>query len=114
MEISSEGKVVVRRKDTNAVVFVIRDFLYRSDGYVEVHTEDYSTKWGMGERFQNSFHIRVGLWTVYNRDRFGTIDSGSYTQSGQSYGYHPVYLAKSLYENTFHLVYFKTTYGFNL
>lgn len=68
----------------------------------------------MGERFQNSFHIKDGLWTLYNRDRPVAIDYGSYKQSGQTYGYHPLYLAKSLYENSFHLVYFKTTFGFNL
>lgn len=68
----------------------------------------------MGERFQKSFALKDGTWTVWNRDRPWEIDSGSSSKSTQTYGHQPVYLAKNIYSSDFHLVYFKNTYGFNI
>jgi hypothetical protein len=48
----------------------------------------------MGERFQKSFDLRDGKWTIYNRDKPWKIDIGDLGVSDQTYGHHPVYLAR--------------------
>ncbi len=67
----------------------------------------------MGERFQTSFAVKDGTWSVWNRDRPWEIDHGRAGKSAQTYGHQPVYLARSTLTNNFHLVYFKNTHGFN-
>lgn len=48
----------------------------------------------MGERFQKNFDLKDGKWTIYNRDKPWKIDHGSISFSDQTYGHHPVYLAR--------------------
>ncbi len=55
---------------------------------------DKSIKWGLGERFQNNFHIIDGKWTIWNRDKPWKIDTGQGGVSHQTYGHQPVYLAR--------------------
>lgn len=95
-------------------LFKIKDFTYVASNHIIIDTEDNSLKWGLGERFQRKFHVNDGTWTIWNRDRPWEIDEGSPQRSGQTYGHQPVYLAKERSPSgKFHLVYFKTTYGFN-
>lgn len=58
--------------------------------------------------------MRDGQWTIWNRDRPAEIDSGSESSSKQTYGYQPVYLARSAENKLFHLVYFKNVYPMNV
>ena len=79
-------------------MFAINDYNWKeSGGDIEIYTEDYSTKWGMGERFQQNFAITDGTWTVWNRDRPWEIDHGLNGKSAQTYGHQPIYLTKSTY-----------------
>lgn len=72
---------------------------------------DPSTKWGLGERFQTKFRVTEGRWTIWNRDKAWAIDRGSTGVSDQTYGHHPLYLAREKHTNLYHLAYFKNTYG---
>lgn len=55
---------------------------------------DDSLKWGLGERFQRHFHVVDGRWTIWNKDKPWKIDEGKLTISDQTYGHHPIYLAR--------------------
>ena len=57
-------------------VFRIKDFEFKTKNHIAFSTIDDSIKWGLGERFQNNFHVRDGSWTVWNRDRPWVIDEG--------------------------------------
>jgi hypothetical protein len=72
---------------------------------------DESVKWGMGERFQKNFDLKDGKWTIWNRDKPWKIDKGSLISSDQTYGHHPVYLARERATRLYHLVYFRNTHG---
>ena len=102
-----------RKNDKDEILFAIKH-VEQSTNYNKIFTIDDSTKWGMGERFQERFHIADGWWTVYNRDRPWEIDSGSSFKSKQTYGHQPIYLARNRDTSLFHLIYFKNTYGFNI
>lgn len=114
IKVNQQGSLVkLVRPGTEEIILAINDYSWREEGDIEIMTEDYSTKWGMGERFQHHFAIKDGIWTVWNRDRPWEIDVGSGSRSSQTYGHQPVYLARSTYSEDFHLVYFKNTHGFN-
>jgi hypothetical protein len=65
----------------------------------------------MGERFQNRFQIADGLWTIWNRDKPWMMDEGRPGVSQQTYGHHPIYLARERVSKLYHIVYFKNTHG---
>lgn len=72
---------------------------------------DTSTKWGLGERFQEKFRVTDGKWTLWNRDKPWKIDRGLTGLSDQTYGFQPLYLARNKQSKLYHLLYFKNTYG---
>lgn len=47
------------------------NFKYLLNRFVVV---DEAVKWGLGERFQRSFDIKDGKWTIWNRDKPWKID----------------------------------------
>ena len=59
---------IVRNSD-NYTIFAIKRFKFVAEDHVEIETQDFSQKWGMGERFQTQFSISDGIWTIWNRDR---------------------------------------------
>jgi hypothetical protein len=109
----SEGRVELFRQGTRQLLFSIEEFKFE-ERHLEVHVKDPSRKWGIGERFQNSFHMPDGQWTIWNRDRPAEIDTGSEFQSKQTYGHQPIYLARSNTSKLFHLLYFKNVYPMNV
>ena len=52
-----------------------------------------------------------GKWTLWNRDKPWKIDRGAPSQSDQTYGFQPIYLARNNVNKLHHLVYFKNTFG---
>lgn len=79
VKVKEQGSIVkLVKTGTEEILFAINDYTWREEGGdIEIYTEDYSTKWGMGERFQTNFAITDGTWTVWNRDRPWEIDHGS-------------------------------------
>lgn len=63
-----------------------------SDYYLQIVTEvDTDFTYGLGERFNPSFKLGEGKWTIFNRDRGQVIDRGT---GQQTYGYYPFYLQR--------------------
>lgn len=59
---------------------------------MQIGTEiDTDYVYGLGERFNPSFRLQNGKWTIFNRDRGQVIDNGT---GKQTYGYYPFYLLK--------------------
>lgn len=95
------------RKSNNAILFSTYDidFIY-SDYYLQIGTEvDSDYTYGLGERFNPSFRLGDGKWTIFNRDRGQVIDRG---QGKQTYGYYPFYLQREANRN-FHINYFRSS-----
>lgn len=100
----------MKRSQEGETIFSIEDL-----SVLPTHTQftvhDRSVKWGFGERFQKRFHVADGLWTIWNRDKPWKIDEGKAGISDQTYGHHPLYLARERESKYFHLTYFKNTNG---
>lgn len=66
-------QLTVKRKNTEEAMFVIKELEFK-EGYVKVSTLDRGEIWGLGERFQDRFHVGDGLWAIWNRDRPWVVD----------------------------------------
>jgi len=75
-----------------------------SEYYLEITTVVTSRYvYGLGERFSDSFRLKPGKFTIFNRDRGLAIDRGD---GQQTYGHYPVYFIKENSGN-FHLNYLR-------
>jgi hypothetical protein len=106
-------KLEVRRKGTKQLIFAIDDVDIQ-EKYVKVTTRDQAQIWGLGERFQERFHVANGMWTLWNRDRPWVIDSGNPAKSQQTYGHNPLYLAREQESKKFHITYYKNVHAMNV
>jgi hypothetical protein len=100
----------VRRKGSIDAFFVIKNVSF-SNMHNTISVIDHSVKFGFGERFQNNFRVKDGKWSLWNRDKPWKVDKGLPGISDQTYGFQPVYLARSTETKLHHFVYFKTTFG---
>ena len=100
----------MKRSRDSETIFAIRDLTFQP-GHTTFTVHDQSVKWGFGERFQRRFHVADGRWTIWNRDKPWKIDEGRGGVSEQTYGHHPLYLARSRQSKLYHLAYFKNTHG---
>jgi alpha-glucosidase (family GH31 glycosyl hydrolase) len=55
--------------------------------------------------------VTDGKWTIWNRDKPWKIDTGMDGISENTYGHHPLYLARERQSKLYHLAYFKNTNG---
>lgn len=77
-----------------------------SEHYLEITTVVASQiAYGFGERFSESFKLRTGKLTMFNRDRGGTLDAET---GHQTYGYWPLYMVRENAGN-FHINYFRSS-----
>jgi alpha-glucosidase len=61
--------------------------------------------YGFGERFSESFKLREGKLTMFNRDRGGILDKEN---GHQTYGYFPLYLIREQ-KGYFHINYLRSS-----
>lgn len=103
----------VKRGKEGATIFSLSD-IELAEHHQQFVVRDESTKWGFGERFQKRFSVTDGSWTIWNRDKPWIIDEGKLGGSDQTYGHHPLYLARERSGKKHHLAYFKNTYGMRI
>jgi alpha-glucosidase len=97
---------IIRKFDNEVLFDTSKGELIFSDYYMEITTTVTSRiVYGFSERFSDSFRIKPGQFTIFNRDRGQTIDNGT---GLQTYGYYPVYLVRENSGN-FHMNYLRSS-----
>ena len=110
VQVNTQRFLEVKRARDGETIFALGDLTFQ-DNHNKFTVYDESVKWGLGERFQKNFHVADGKWTIWNRDKPWKIDEGKDGISEQTYGHHPLYLARERQSKFYHLAYFKNTNG---
>lgn len=74
VRVNSSNMIEVRRLDGEPILSI--NNMTFSNLHNTFVVEDQSTKWGLGERFQEKFRVVDGKWTLWNRDKPWKIDRG--------------------------------------
>lgn len=110
VQVNTQRFLEVKRARDGETIFALGELVFQ-DSHNRFTVYDNSVKWGLGERFQQNFHVSDGKWTIWNRDKPWKIDEGKDGISEQTYGHHPLYLARERQSKFYHLAYFKNTNG---
>lgn len=95
---------IIRKFDNEVLFDTSKGELVFSEYYLEISTVVTSrTVYGFSERFSDSFRIKPGKFTIFNRDRGQVMDRGD---GQQTYGHYPIYFVRENSGN-FHVNYLR-------